>query len=64
VAGLDLAGMGAFGTAAGGCFGRRQRGRKAECGHSILLAVVGRGKDNDGFVEKTTKLGGAQRMDR
>ena len=59
VAGLDLA---ASGTAAGGRFGRRQQDRKAGCGHSIQLAAAGRGRDNDGFVEK--KPWRAQRKDR
>jgi hypothetical protein len=55
VAGPDLAGMGvgALDTAVGGHFGRRQQqGRKPGRGHSILLAVVGRGRDNDGFGGK------------
>lgn len=62
MAGLDLAETGALGMAAGGRFGRRWQGRKAGCGHSILLAAVGRGRDNGGFGEK--KLRRAQRRDR
>ena len=44
--------MGALGTAAGGGFGRRQQGKKAERERSIQPVVVERGKDTGGFVEE------------
>jgi hypothetical protein len=54
--------MDALGTAAGGGFGRRQQGRKAERERSIQPVVVERGKDIGGFVMK--KHGRTQRRDR